>query len=143
MNPWFKELKSLPDSRWHASVLDAIRLEEPATTCLIDNSKKVRWASRFVGNGDFTPYFVHLIRDPRALVSRWMRTYDTERAKRRQRMRIMKARPAYAYAYAALTGSEADVYCYKWLIANRQITDFLARVGQSTNVVTYSGAQSA
>ncbi len=134
-NPWFAGLADKPQADWHRSVLERIREGAPEAKCLVDNSKKVRWASRFVGSRQFTPRFVHLIRDPRALVRRWAHTYEDERSKRRQRLRVIKARPGYLLP--ALLGSEYDVYCYKWLAANREISEFLARVGQADNVVTY------
>lgn len=134
-NPWFEGLAGKEEEEWHRSILARIQQRVPEIECLVDNSKKVRWGRRFVGMAQFKPHFVHLIRDPRALVHRWARTYADGSSKLSQRFRLIKAHPGYVLP--ALLGNEYDVYCYKWLAANQEISRFLARVGQAGNIVTY------
>lgn len=135
VNPWFAGLDSLPQQQWHPQILKTIQAEQPDVCCLVDNSKKADWASKFVGHAEIDARFIHLIRDPRALVRRWEKTYDSADAKRSQRRRLVRANPRYLLK--AFTGSEHEIYLYKWLQANQEITSFLARTGQSANVVTY------
>lgn len=134
-NSWFAGLGDLPPERWHATVGARVMTELPGVDTLVDNSKRVEWARRFVANTDFEAHFVHLIRDPRALVRRWGLTYDDTRKQRRQRIRVIRSRPHWMLP--ALFNDQEDVYCRKWLISNQRISHFLADCGQSANVVTY------
>ena len=135
VNPWFSGLDSLEYTAWHQQVLHAIQAEAPSVCCLVDNSKKVAWAQRFVNQQGIDAQFVHLIRDPRALVRRWEKTYDTSKAKRSQRRRL--ARGNIGYIFKAFCAPEYEIYLYKWLKANTEITRFMKRVSQSSNVISY------
>lgn len=135
VNPWFAGLERHPVERWHATIASRIRLDAPEVDTLIDNSKRVDWARRFIDDPDFSASFVHLLRDPRALVRRWELTYDDARKRRRQRIRVCKARPDWLIP--ALCAEQWDVYCRKWLISNQDISRFLERHGQRANVLSY------
>lgn len=135
VNPWFAGLDSLSQMEWHQQVLQTIQSEQGEVNCLVDNSKKPDWAARFVNHSGIDARFVHLIRDPRALVRRWERTYETEEAKRSQRRRLARSSPRYLLK--AFTATEQEIYLYKWLRSNQEISAFLARTGQTENVVTY------
>jgi hypothetical protein len=102
---------------------------------LIDNSKRTRWAERFVQHTEFVSHYVHLLRDPRALVRRWLTTYTTNDAIRRQRIRL--ARTAPRLVCVSIRGDDADVYRYKWLVANRRITRFVERFPGRATLITY------
>lgn len=117
-HPAFAGLTDLPVDHWHERLLDRLGTDHPGLTHLVDNSKRPAWARRFRSTN---AYHVHLLRDPRAMVSRWLRTYDTARAVHSQRNRVLRRRPW-------LLGRLADpvaVYLEKWLLANRAITKFL------------------
>lgn len=119
-HPAFGGLTDLPVGRWHEQLLERLGAEHPGLSHLVDNSKRPAWARRFRGTN---AYHVHLLRDPRAMVSRWLRTYDTDPAARSQRRRVLRRQPW-------LLGRLADpvaVYIEKWLMANRAITKFLLR----------------
>lgn len=135
VNPWFAGLADLSQQQWHSTILQRIRQDDQGVNALVDNSKRVRWAKQFADSSEFEPVFIHLIRDPRALVRRWEQTYDDARKKRRQRIRVLKARPGWALP--ALVNHQHDVYCRKWLISNQSISEFMQSVGQQDNVVTY------
>lgn len=127
-HPAFAGLDELPVRQWHAHIMERLRRERPGLTHLIDNSKRPDWTARFPRRASFA---VHLIRDPRALVSRWMRTYATAQEVAGQRRRVLRRRP---WAFVSLHDA-VDVYVHKWLIANRRISRLLhSRPGR---VVTY------
>jgi hypothetical protein len=107
----------------------------PAITTLVDTSKKVGWASRFVGQPGYRMKYVHLIRDPRALVRRWMVTYET--APKKRSVRWKTARHVPQRFFRILRGPEWQVYLYKWLWQNQEITHFLAKHGVDALVLSY------
>ena len=135
-DPLFEGLVDEKVERWHQILLQRYReqrgIEDPV---VVDNSKKVEWAKRIASNSNYDVRYVHLIRDPRALVLRWLNTYDTAKLERRQRVRVAKRMPARALHI--LTGDLATVYLYKWLRANRQISRYLGRSNRASTVVTY------
>jgi len=78
---------------------------------------------------------IHLIRDPRALIRRWMLTYkkkDQEGA-----IRFRTARDFLRYAPSILLGKKEEVYLYRWLMQNKEITQFLNQTQVDSRVVTY------
>ena len=103
---------------------------------MIDTSKKVAWARRFVGDTTFRHKYVHLIRDPRALVRRWLLTHRTFKAslhlRRKAALRGDRLRPRL------LLAPQWEVCAYKWLQANQQIAEFIAQHQLDCQVVTYS-----
>lgn len=135
VNPWFKGLGSLAQVAWHQQVLRSIQSEHPNVYCLVDNSKKVAWAKKFADHPSIDARFVHLIRDPRALVRRWEKTYGTESEKRSQRRRLVRHNARYLIK--AFSAHEYEIYLYKWLQSNKIITKFMESVGQEKSVVTY------
>ena len=110
-------------------------VSNPAITTLVDTSKKVAWASRFVGQPGYRMKYIHLIRDPRALVRRWMVTYET--APKKRSVRWKTARHVPRQFFRILRGPEWKVYLYKWLWQNQEITHFLARHGVDAQVLSY------
>ncbi len=134
--PVFAGLENMPATEWH-SVLSARFGEETgvAQPVIIDNSKKVKWVKRITDGTDYDVRLVHLIRDPRALVLRWLNTYDSEKRRRTQRMRVAKRMPARSPQI--LAGDWVTVFVYKWLRENRQISDFIVKRGLPHAVVTY------
>ncbi len=103
-------------------------------TTVIDSSKKVNWACSFLNPDGYTRKYIHLIRDPRAVVRRWMLSYD---APRKKKMRIKTARRCWRHAWDILTGNEPNVYVWKWLYQNRQIQNFIKSNNLDARVVTY------
>jgi hypothetical protein len=107
----------------------------PETTVYIDASKNTFWARRFLDNGRYVRKYIHLIRDPRAMVRRWMLTFKTPKQLMNQRLRIVKASPKRALP--ALLGSPERLYVDKWLLRNDEITRFIAGNHLDHIVVTY------
>lgn len=127
-HPAFAGLDALPVGAWHPRIFERLQPHRPQLSHLIDNSKRPGWARRFPAASS---YAVHLIRDPRALVSRWLRTYENERAWRRERRRVLQRRP-----WRLLAASDpVEVYVQKWLIGNDAISRFAAR--RRSALVTY------
>lgn len=127
-HPAFAGLDRLPVAAWHQTIAERLRPGREDLSHLIDNSKRPSWAKRFP---EVSSYYVHLIRDPRALVARWMRTYGAD-AHRRQRRRVLRRRPWVLTEAADPTA----VYLHKWLLSNHAITRFLQR-RERASVVTY------
>jgi hypothetical protein len=92
---------------------------------LVDNSKRLPWAERFVGDRRYVRKFIHLIRDPRALVRRWSLYYPQWPGQLKQRWQAMQAFP-HRVPFLA-TARQTEVYVYRWLAENQRITDFLHR----------------
>lgn len=133
-HPAFDGLAKLEPTHWHLQVFANLAPNARVST-LVDNSKRPEWARRFLANGVFECRYVHLLRDPRALVWRWLSTYSTSREKRRQRIRLFRAAPRLLAT--ALSGDDTRVYTYKWLVANERITEFLAGHQSLSSIVTY------
>ena len=134
-DPIFAGLDALPEREWHRHIFRNLDAQNTRSiTTLIDNSKRCTWASRF-DDREVTQRYIHLIRDPRALVRRWMTTHATERSLRRQRVRLARAAPRFLKT--AIWADDVLVYVYKWLVTNQRITEFLARRDPSARVVTY------
>ena len=107
----------------------------PNVELLIDNSKKAEWASLFLNNPKFAKKFIHLIRDPRALVRRWALSYNTPAKALRQRIRVARKWPGRRTAI--LLAKQRMVYLSKWLLQNQEITDFLKRNQLESHLLTY------
>ena len=121
-HPAFADLEGGPVTGWHRLIAERLAADQPGLTHLVDNSKRPEWARRCAVAGDA---YVHLLRDPRALVSRWLTTYDTDRAMAAQRRRVLRRRP-----WLLLRGpGAAEVLVEKWLTANRGIDRFLRHRG--------------
>ncbi len=116
----------------HARAFDNLG---PAIEALVDTSKQPRWAERFLGLSDYQLRFIHLVRDPRALVRRWALGNPTFRRRLRKRLMFMRQEPRLAWRVALAT--QHKVYMYKWLAQNRSITRFLNENQLEHRVVTY------
>ncbi len=133
--PLFQGLYGQPVERLHPALMDNVSRFFPEVDTLIDNSKKTAWAKKFLDLPDIQQKYIHLIRDPRALVRRWMMNYDSRAEKNKVRRLI--ARRCWPRTWNILTGSEANVYAWKWVHQNRLITDFLSRNGLDHKLITY------
>lgn len=127
-HPAFAGLENVRIADWHRTVFTRLRETQPGLSHLIDNSKRPAWARRFPGHD---ACHVHLLRDPRALVARWLQTYETPQALRSQRWRVLRQRP---WSIGSVS-RPVDVYVQKWLLTNQAISRFLA--GRGAPVVTY------
>jgi hypothetical protein len=106
----------------------------PDIEVLVDNSKKISWSERFVGQSDNPQRYIHLIRDPRALVRRY-ELRSRFRKVLRYRFKIFRRLPA-------LRGSiffvpESMVWAYVWLLQNEEISAFFRRSRANWELVTY------
>jgi hypothetical protein len=108
---------------------------DPKIEALIDTSKRIDgWADRFLDNDRFHRKYLHLIRDPRALVRRWMPS-STFNKRLSLRWRLMRTFPELTPA--ALTAGKPMLYYYNWLMQNRRITEFVRQYQLDSCVVTY------
>ena len=128
----FKGINPATADRAFEMLFDAVA---PGTSLLVDNSKKLQWAERFLDHPGFNKRFVHLVRDPRALVRRWDLTITDPREVRKRRWHVMRANPPRAFH--ALFAPKRKLWLYKWLAQNRGITQFLRSRSLDHKVVTY------
>jgi hypothetical protein len=108
---------------------------DPQVEVLVDTSKIVRgWADRFVNDDRYERLYIHLIRDPRALVRRWLLGRGLKR-QLHYRWKVMRAwhrlRPFAEWA------STPRLWTYRWLLENRRITDFIKEHHVNATLVTY------
>ncbi|MBV1961499.1 MAG: sulfotransferase [Immundisolibacteraceae bacterium] len=119
-------------------LLDELLFEKlPASTdLLIDNSKKPQWAERFLGDANgIGRRYIHLIRDPRALVRRWLQEDLTASEALRQRFKTAARYPARLPSL--LLGPLSRVYTLRWLRQNQEITGFISRNNLDCQLVSY------
>ena len=109
------------------------RLSSDITT-LIDASKTVRWAEEFLDDERYDKKYIHLIRDPRALVRRYALNSYFRRVWR-HRWRAFKAIPQLRTRI--FFAAEPYVGSYHWLIKNQMITRFLKDHQLEHTIVTY------
>ena len=134
-SPLFAGLNELALEQWYDTLVQRATEQFGLAPVIIDNSKKVRWVKKIVDSPRMDLRLVHLLRDPRALVLRWLNTYDTNRRRRTQRLRVAKRVPTRASQI--LAGDWTNVFVYKWLRENRQITEFIAKNKYAHAMVTY------
>ena len=87
----------------------------PGIDVLIDASKRVSWANRFIGDDRHARKYIHLIRDPRALVRRYgTRSYFPRRFGHRWKLfrAFAASRPDLLFA------SHPVLRRYYWLMQN-------------------------
>jgi sulfotransferase family protein len=101
---------------------------------LIDNSKAAWWAARFLGRRSPRMKYIHLIRDPRALVRRWWYVPGITFGKRLELRRQTAMNFPRLAIQAAFSPTPA---LYKWLGQNRAITSLIRRHALDHIVITY------
>jgi hypothetical protein len=84
--PVFSGIQGKPVRQFYDGIFDNLATYDSRISTVIDNSKKVRWAGRFLDMPGYTRKYIHLIRDPRALVRRWLLNEDTVSKKRKVRL---------------------------------------------------------
>ena len=107
---------------------------DSGTEALIDASKKTSWAERFLNDPTYERKYLHLIRDPRALVRRYALRSS---AKKKRQLRWKLARTFPALAASIWFANENDLWMYRWLMQNLEITQFIRQNKLDANVVTY------
>lgn len=111
-----------------ARVPDSIRV-------LIDNSKKPGWSARFLADDRCERKYIHLIRDPRALMRRWAEDYESWQERFEQRVTWCRRRPDLIPQM--LFASHRRFFLYKWLAKNQEISAFLREHRLDHAIVTY------
>lgn len=118
------------------SVYDIIfsRLD-PSIEAIIDASKSHnKWANRFLDVEAYDKYYIHLIRDPRAMLRRWRLTAHFRKNQRMKR-RLKAYNPEWS---KTLRFAGADtVLTYRWIMENRMIHEFLSKNNLNHRLVTY------
>ncbi|MEJ5260241.1 MAG: hypothetical protein WHS88_08640 [Anaerohalosphaeraceae bacterium] len=132
--PVLAGIRGRPAEKFYDIIFDNLSRSYPLVSTVVDNSKKVQWASRFSGMPGYTMKYIHLIRDPRALVRRWKLSFEPGDKFRR---RLKTARRCWRHAWEILTGGESRACFWHWLYQNQQITDFLERNRLDFRLVTY------
>ena len=108
---------------------------DPDIRVLVDTSKVLRgWTEMFVGDECYHRKYVHLIRDPRALVRRWLTPQDGANPFR-VRWKLLRSWPQVPVK--AAVGDLPAVMMYRWLQQNQAITQFIGKHRLDANLVTY------
>ena len=123
------------------NVYDTIfnNIDDANLDALVDTSKQIDWARRFVGHKRYRIRYIHLVRDPRALVRRWTQLYTGSVRKRWHERWKAARRPPGSFA-SLLTGRQWRVYLSRWLTENQRISRFIRRYDLDAAVVTYRDA---
>lgn len=100
---------------------------------LVDASKKPGWAARHAGDTRYRHCYIHLMRDPRALVRRWL--LSPGKSPVHERRVVFSRNPREGVRL--LLARAWKVYLYKWLRQNRAITDFVQNTAGAYRVITY------
>jgi hypothetical protein len=108
---------------------------DPNIRTIIDNSKKTAWAKKYLHDDAYELKFIHLIRDPRALVRRWLINNDTPQKRREKRLQL--ARHHLFFAPWILKEQDEEMFAYKWMVDNREITKFIHKNRLDSRLVTY------
>lgn len=108
---------------------------DPDAKVLVDNSKIVRgWADRFVDDDRYDRLYIHLIRDPRALVRRYLmqRRFKHQLHYRWKLLRSWRQlRPFVEWS------PTPTLWLYRWLLENQRITQFIQAHRLNATLVTY------
>jgi hypothetical protein len=108
----------------------------PEVCVLCDASKMARgWQERFLGDDTLNRKYIHLIRDPRALVRRWSLRPTGWLKGLRRRWQLTRAFPRYAPRM--LWAPASEVLTYQWLHQNRRISRLIESNRLDAQVVTY------
>lgn len=102
---------------------------------LVDNSKRLPWAERFADDRRYAIKYLHLIRDPRALLRRWALYYPAWPGQLKQRWQALRAFPRRAFPLTTMP--QTLVYTYRWLAENQRITEFLMHRQPDALLCTY------
>jgi hypothetical protein len=108
---------------------------DPQTEVVVDTSKVLRgWTELFVRDQRHEHKYLHLIRDPRALVRRSLERQNRTNGGR-IRWKLLRSWPSVP-ARAAF-GDLESILMYRWLQQNRAITRFIRCHRLDGNLVTY------
>ncbi|HTB86073.1 MAG TPA: hypothetical protein VK742_20675 [Candidatus Sulfotelmatobacter sp.] len=121
--------KDLPDI--HQTVFSR---SHPSPEVLIDTSKTIQWAESFSHDNRHQKKYLHLIRDPRALVRRYG-LQSTPESRRKIRWKLACKFPALAFSI--WQAPETDLWMYQWLLQNQKITNFIRKNNFDSELVTY------
>jgi hypothetical protein len=129
----FKSIQELPFDKLYPTLFNSAGEE---VNILIDTSKKIEWAIRFINNQtDYEIKIIHLIRDPRALMRRWKNKYTSSLNQLNQRRKALKIFPEKIFHL--IGSSQNNIYLYKWLQQNQEIIDFTNQYSLDTKTITY------
>lgn len=108
---------------------------DPSVDVLVDASKRLEgWADRFLDNDRYQLKFIHLIRDPRALVRRFGLRSTFPRLLR-WRWKLFQAFPKSRPCL--LVAPQWTVLLHVWLQQNQAITRFIRQHQLDSMLVTY------
>jgi len=128
----FNGIETIPKDKIYETLFFRVA---PEVDVLIDNSKKLEWVKQFLPINEYQMKFIHLIRDPRALVRRWLITYTTFEENLNQRLKLLRIHPENFLSF--IFGSQIDVYINKWLYLNESISQFINNNNLDGYVITY------
>lgn len=133
--PAIRGLTGVPAESTYARVFENFAALGRHPQALIDASKLVEWANRFVNQSAYRFKYIHLIRDPRAIIRRDMlNKSDFWRRVHARRQAVFRGRKA---RLSLLFAPMWKVSLCKWYNKNVAIAEFLQRHGCDAQIVTY------
>ncbi len=119
----------------YPTIFSNLRQDGAEKSVLIDASKRIDWAQRFLDDHSVCHKYIHLIRDPRALVRRWLLKHRRPQSWMRCRHRVIFRghRTRWELAFRP----QWMIHAYKWLDENLEIDEFLEIHALDHRVVTY------
>lgn len=128
----FKGIETVAKDKIYETLFSRVA---PEVDVLVDNSKKLEWVQQFLPLAEYELKFIHLIRDPRALVRRWLITYTTFEENLNQRLKLLRMHPENFLSF--VFGSQVDAYIKKWVYLNESISQFINNNHLDGYVITY------
>ena len=133
--PTVRNLDDIKPDDVYSQVLSNLADDGLRPKVLIDTSKRVDWAGRVMGHAEYQYKYIHLIRDPRAFVRRylmncvslWSRTH----LRRQAMFRGAAIRPYLLFS------PQWKICLERWYDKNVEIADFLQRRNCDHQLVTY------
>jgi len=105
---------------------------DPSITHLIDASKKTSWAKHFLENPNYKLKFIHLVRDPRALVRKWDLHYPNLTKQKIKQFRFFPSKIPQLFWRPAW-----QTYSLKWVEKNYEIYKFTKKFHLDSKTITY------
>ena len=133
--PRVRGLKTVPVTAVYHKLFENLAADGLHPDLLVDNSKRVSWAKQFIGDRQHQFKYVHLVRDPRALVRRWLMNYRTFTSRFHVRRKALFG--GSSFRPEMLFAPDWKVCLQKWYDQNVAISNFLEEHGCDWRVATY------
>ena len=136
MCPVITGVAERPVEETYAQIFENLSRMERRVDVLIDTSKSLGWAKKHV-HSEYRLRYIHLVRDPRALVRRWLQRDPGLLRRVKERAARIREQPRVAPIARLAIAEYPMLLAYQWLSENKAITRFLKDNECVHRVVTY------